>query len=1172
MYGLHEAAVMKKNVKANEFLLDLGTQFGFENLEEATAKALRKQADKRQRVAALLKSNQEAGSSKGNKNKVLKRAPDSGKENYQNKRNRMYCSLSQLAPSSYSDTSDFIRVFYANIQGGLSYKARPLLDMFGNDFDVFVLVETWFDEYNRESYRSWFVTHSPLRPQDQEGVRAGRPHSGIVILARPELKQNVSRIKQCPYSVAVKFDKIVILALYLPPTSLNTTGVQEVLKGHNEMFPDIVVGDLNCHPVNDVSDRSCVITETLCHKWGLKYSQPESGVLRHDHVFVRSKLASKSCLINPIPIKTDHPKGIGVTVAVTVKDRESVGKDIIRFNLHKLQDMKIVALLQSVFASQVQSNWLGDFKQVVHNDNFKEFIENQYEHLLKSITVACEKSIGRKRKKDNAKKPEQQAPQVIESDRKQIHQLAKDFRRGQQVRGNYMIVSQDSDLTALEDVKEFFELRFQDPKEEITIDLPEGPDEDFWEVSKTWFSRASIRQAIVSYNSNKSCGGDGIHTIVLKHLIDTHFVEHLQRLFHLIVLYGYTPKAWNEVITFPLPKVQPENGTVTIDECRPIGLVPMIRRIFEQCLFTFMEDHRETKAKLRCHYSQAGFLRGSSTVAQALVAHDSLVAKRVIHAGFLRGSSTVAQALVAHDSLVAKRVIHVFVDVRHAYDSVLFGVLAEELEQRRLQVTLQKLLGRLYGPYNLSVAINGKTTSKIRAHTGLIQGGKGSPMLWNVYADPLYWSVNTAEETIYPVALGWADDQLLQIRRQEIKDIQYYLDEVSDFYDGRNLEVSHKKCGIILPDDLTEEDKTYFKEITLRGQNVPVVKEYKYLGFIFDKKGINILGTMERLCTKARRSLGALKANGLTWTGYEKLVMFKMFCLSIVLYAAPVVELMRRAEDLSKAVRQREPTDTDKAIEMADDLISEALRWIFKCTSISYVERNLCGLLSTETMFARTTLTLKDQLESPKERTTATLAYQKAVQAGYVKGTRRLIPQLAKPVHSQNLDANLVEVLLAQGKLGAYCVEAARNKTGVCKTLNVRGEEAYRYIQWRRNKPIGIKCPMCSQPLSRTHMKCLIEILGSPPAMLSTIDVSGMSEHQIELIRDMTPLDIVLNKGLYKVFDNVVNGQGWDHRQNQGTRKEEDDEDQLVETLLGECGLEAMIQIESELLQDSVRD
>jgi hypothetical protein len=257
---------------------------------------------------------------------------------------------------------------------------------------------------------------------------------------------------------------------------------------------------------------------------------------------------------------------------------------------------------------------------------------------------------------------------------------------------------------------------------------------------------------------------------------------------------------------------------------------------------------------------------------------------------------------------------------------------------------------------------------------------------------------------------------------------------------------------------------------------------------------------------------------------------------------------------------------------MIDDLISEALMWIFKTQSTGYVERNLCGLVSTEMMFARTTLRLKEQLENPKEKTTATLSYQRTVSKGYVKGCSELIPQLVKTVRGQSNDLDLIEVLLSQGKQGAYCVRAARNKRGVCKTLTVRGDKAYRYIQWRRNKPIGLKCPQCKQALSRTHMKCLVEINGSPPAELSTIDVSGMSDDQYKLIRDITPLDIVLNKGLYHVFDKVVEGLGWDHQPSDHTNTNEPNEDELAEVLLSELDLEAMIELRSEVMKDVIED
>ncbi|KAI3655607.1 hypothetical protein MP638_004186, partial [Amoeboaphelidium occidentale] len=383
------AEAVKTNKKEAEAYLIATSDSVFENydLVRETDEYLAKEKEHHLKREAFDKERKARAGQSGhslsryNDGKGKKRALDSGKETSLNKRYRYYFSL--CAPTMFASgkSIEYVRVFYSNIQGGLSYKARPLLDMFGNDFDVFVLVETWFDEANKESYRPWLVSHSPMRPQDRAGVRAGRAHSGIVVLARPELKQSVSKIKQCPYSVAVKFNNFVLLALYLPPTTLSTAGVREVLQGYNEMFPDIVVGDFNCHPLEDGSERSCVVIETLSIKWGLQYSQPNGGVLKHDHAFVRSKLKSESCLIHPLPIRTDHPKGIGILSSFCLDKCNNIGKEIVRFNLHRLQDGKFVNLLQSVYASQIRTNWLSDFKQIVRNDNFREFIESQYDYL-----------------------------------------------------------------------------------------------------------------------------------------------------------------------------------------------------------------------------------------------------------------------------------------------------------------------------------------------------------------------------------------------------------------------------------------------------------------------------------------------------------------------------------------------------------------------------------------------------------------------------------------------------------------------------------------------------------------------------------------------------------------------------------------------------------------------
>ncbi|KAI3655347.1 hypothetical protein MP638_001335, partial [Amoeboaphelidium occidentale] len=125
-----------------------------------------------------------------------------------------------------------------------------------------------------------------------------------------------------------------------------------------------------------------------------------------------------------------------------------------------------------------------------------------------------------------------------------------------------------------------------------------------------------------SYGNTKSCGKDGIHVKVLKLLATVGICKHLSRLFHLCLTHGYTPSAWNQTVTMPIPKVSPEGGALTIDQCRPIGLTCMFRRIFESCLVNGMTLKNSVSEKLVTNYGQGGFKRDSSTILQALVFHD----------------------------------------------------------------------------------------------------------------------------------------------------------------------------------------------------------------------------------------------------------------------------------------------------------------------------------------------------------------------------------------------------------------------------------------------------------------------------------------------------------------------------------------------------------------------
>jgi len=55
-------------------------------------------------------------------------------------------------------------------------------------------------------------------------------------------------------------------------------------------------------------------------------------------------------------------------------------------------------------------------------------------------------------------------------------------------------------------------------------------------------------------SSTSSCGNDGITVIMLRHLLETTFPQHLCQLYHACLRSGQTPARWNEALIYPLCK------------------------------------------------------------------------------------------------------------------------------------------------------------------------------------------------------------------------------------------------------------------------------------------------------------------------------------------------------------------------------------------------------------------------------------------------------------------------------------------------------------------------------------------------------------------------------------------------------------------------------------------
>jgi hypothetical protein len=398
--------------------------------------------------------------------------------------------------------------------------------------------------------------------------------------------------------------------------------------------------------------------------------------------------------------------------------------------------------------------------------------------------------------------------------------------------------------------------------------------------------------------------------------------------------------------------------------------------------------------------------------------------------------------------------------------------------------------------------------------------------LVNLYIDPLADNINNMSSDCEPLCLLWADDIIIQPQVGTAPaEIQAIIDQVGLFSKDNNQKPGIQKCGIIIPSVTAQEEVTALHRIKLCGDNIPIVTSYLYLGIDFTEHGINLKIFYERNIKKAKLVLLRLQDIGSHWTIFERLVMFKTFSLSCVMYAAPMLYLQFLASQKS--------TVYSALIKDIDEFVTLACTWILSSERITIADRGLLGLIPTADMLRNSALILKDQLRRIGNSVPAGKAFIESKTNAHALLSQRLIPRLHQVKHPELNNDALPKAELQRlsiswaikcSKLSSYCPKQARTPGGCCIDFKIRMPNSQRYARWRLNRPLDVECPKCTEvPFSREHAKCLVELYGERPPKafcLSEKEKNGLN-------RNMTALDIALNKGDYEFFDHAVEGRGW---------------------------------------------
>ena len=328
-------------------------------------------------------------------------------------------------------------------------------------------------------------------------------------------------------------------------------------------------------------------------------------------------------------------------------------------------------------------------------------------------------------------------------------------------------------------------------------------------------------------------GKDGLSYQIFKGLGDA-VLHEILALINTVWEEGTLPAAWKQAVVIPI--VKPGKDASKPGSYRPIALTAVLCKIMER----MVTDRLVYKLEKQGWFNpvQSGFRRGRSTM-------DSVICL----------DSDIKKAMINKEALVA-----IFLDIEKAYDMLWKEGLAIKLYDAGIRGRLLNWIQDFLKNRRIQVRVGEALSDGTSIDNGTPQGSVISPVLFNIMINDIFQDVGPG----FGLSL-FADDGAVWKRGRDINHIinkmQAAIDKITDWGSRWGFKISVEKTKYVVFGNKRNKGE----KLTMYGQEIERVKEFKLLGVHFDER-LTYKRHIDSIVEKCEKVVNVMRClSGSTW-------------------------------------------------------------------------------------------------------------------------------------------------------------------------------------------------------------------------------------------------------------------------------------------------------------------